>query len=321
MRLKDIISQLNIAHEVKKYGIPLWQSPQFLFAVMGIIIIASILVSYFLGIRYIGDPVLSILLIFGLALIQLVLAFFITQSFERLIEASRMKAEFVSIVSHQLRAPLTNLRWAVDFLSKGTPETQEKQESYMQIIAENTLRMHELVNDLLIVSRLEQGKLPFRRQKFSLEELVQEVVEEFGAVLQASNIKLEIQGEEHMPHIFSDAPKIRQIIVNFIDNAIRYIKKGSLPDGKEKNIVIRYKKTDGTVRLEVEDNGIGIPKEDQKYIFNKFFRSRNAVRHETQGSGLGLYIAKSMIEKTKGGIGFQSEEQKGSTFWFTLPIK
>ena len=321
MRLKNIISQLNIAHEAKRYGIPLWQSPQFLFAVMGIVIIASILVSYFLGVRFIEDPVLALLLIFGLALFQLVLAFFITQSFERLIEASRMKAEFVSIVSHQLRAPLTNLRWAVDFLSKETPEAQEKRESYMQIIAENTLRMNELVSDLLIVSRLEQGRLPFRKQEFSLEELVQEVTKEFVAVFQASNIKLEIQGEERIPHIFSDVSKIRQIITNFIDNAIRYTKKGSPLDGKEKSIIIRYKKTDGTVRLEVEDNGIGIPKEDQKYIFNKFFRSSNAVRHEAQGSGLGLYIAKSMIEKAKGNMGFQSEEQKGSIFWFTLPIK
>lgn len=321
MRLKDIASQLNIAGEAKKYGIPLWQSPQFLFAVMGAIIIVSILVSYFLGVRFIGDPVLSLLLIFGLALIQLVLAFFITQSFERLIEASRMKAEFVSIVSHQLRAPLTNLRWAVDFLSKGTPEAKEKQESYMQIIEENTLRMHELVNDLLTVSRLEQGKLPFQRREFSLGELVQEVTKEFGAVIQASNIKLEVQGEEQMSNILSDASKIRQIIVNFIDNAIRYTKKGSPQDGEEKSIIIRYKRTDGKVRLEVEDNGIGIPKMDQKYIFNKFFRSSNAVRHETQGSGLGLYIAKSMIEVAKGDIGFRSEEQKGSTFWFTLSIK
>ena len=320
MRLKHVISQLNIAHEAKRHGIPLWQSPQFLFAMMGTIIIVSILVSYFLGVRYIGDPVLSLLLIFGLALVQLVLTFFITHSFERLIEASRMKAEFVSIVSHQLRAPLTNLRWAIDFLSKGTSGAQEKRESYMQIIEENTLRMNELVSDLLIVSRLEQGRLPFRRQEFFLGELVQEVTEEFAAVLQASNIKLEIQGEEHMPHIFSDVSKVRQIIMNFIDNAIRYTKKGSPPDDGEKSIVVRYNKKDGMVRLEVEDNGIGIPKEDQKYVFNKFFRSSNAVRHETQGSGLGLYIAKSMIEKAKGGIGFRSEEQKGSTFWFTLPI-
>lgn len=321
MRLKNIVSQLNIIGEAKKYGIPIWQSPQFLFTVMGVIIIISILVSYFLGVRFIGDPVLSLLLIFGLALIQLVLAFFITQSFERLIEASRMKAEFVSIVSHQLRAPLTNLRWAVDFLSKGTPGAKEKQESYMQIIAENTLRMNELVSDLLTVSRLEQGKLPFQRREFSLGKLVQEVVEEFDAIIKASNIKLEIQDGEHIPNIFSDASKIRQIIVNFIDNAIRYIKKGDPQDGEEKSITIRYERIDGKVRLEIEDNGIGIPKADQKYIFNKFFRSSNAVRHETQGSGLGLYIAKSMIERAKGDIGFQSEEQKGSTFWFTLPIK
>ena len=101
---------------------------------------------------------------------------------------------------------------------------------------------------------------------------------------------------------------------NFIDNAIRYTKKGGV-------VKIRLKKTKKNIHFEVEDEGVGIPKEDQKYIFDKFFRASNAMKYQTQGSGLGLFIAKSVADKMKGEIGFKSKESKGSTFWVKIPIK
>jgi signal transduction histidine kinase len=249
--------------------------------------------------------------------VQIILAFFITQSFERLIEAARMKAEFVSIVSHQLRAPLTNLKWAVDFLVLKKDARPEQRDSYFQMVKENTLRMRELVDDLLTVARLEQGRLPLHKKTFSLDKLVESIVGEFQAILQASNIQLILEGKDSIPEVFSDASRIRHIIANFLDNAIRYTKKSG---AAEKKIIIRYSIQGAFVRFEIQDNGIGIPQEEQKYIFQKFFRSSNATYHDTQGSGLGLHIAASIIKKGGGMIGFQSEEQKGSTFWFTVPI-
>ena len=321
MAMKNILAQFNIINEAKRHGIPLWQSPQFLFVSMGFIIMISTVFSYLMGLRYIGDPITSVLLILGLASIQLVVAFVITQSFERLIEANRLKSEFVSVVSHQLRSPLTNLKWALDFLvEEGKDSRSTKEESYLQILIDNTTRMRDLVNDLLIVSRIEQGRLPLHKQEFLFQELVKDVLDGFRPFIRASNIVVKMEGKEDIPAVFSDSGRIRQIIANFFDNAIRYTKK-EMPGGEEKIIIARYYETTGnSIRFEVQDNGIGIPSGDQKFIFQKFFRSRNASRHQTEGSGLGLNIARAIIEKAGGEIGFESEENKGSTFWFTLPI-
>jgi len=117
---------------------------------------------------------------------------------------------------------------------------------------------------------------------------------------------------------------VRHVLGNLVDNAIRYAWKdgGGVPEeNRRKNrIVIRYQPEGQNVRVEVEDNGVGIPAFDQKFIFQKFFRSTNAVRRQTEGSGLGLFIVKSLLENTGGTIGFRSAENKGSTFWFMLPL-
>jgi len=315
MDFKKILVQLNIFAQCKKYRLPLWQCPQFLFLIMGIIIIGSILVAYATGTRYIKNPETIALIVLFIALILFIIAFIITRSFERMAEASRMKSEFISIVSHQLRAPLSNLRWAIEFLMSGRlGKTEEKQADYFKILKENSARMEELVQDLLIVSRLETATLPLKKKEISLVDLTKELIKEFEPFAKASNVDISFEPEENLPKIFADPSQISLVIENLLDNAIRYIKD----KGK---VSIKLKKQRGHLYFEIEDNGVGIPKEDQKYIFQKFFRSENVLRYQTQGSGLGLYISKAVVERSGGKIGFKSEENKGSTFWFTLPIK
>jgi len=193
-------------------------------------------------------------------------------------------------------------------------EVKKKQAEYLKILKENIVRMNGMVSDLLIISRLETGKLPLRTQEFSLVDLVNNLVSEFRPFAESSNVEITIDSEDGLPLLFADPAQIRLVVENLLDNAIRYTKK----QGK---IEIKINKTKDGAYFEIKDRGVGIPKEDQKFIFQKFFRSENALRRQTQGSGLGLYIAKSITEKSKGKIGFQSEENQGSTFWFTLPIK
>ena len=315
MEFKKILKLLTIHKQSQKYGISLWQYPQFLFLVMGIIIIVVILTTYAVGTQFIEDPEIVILVVLILSAFLLVVTFTITQSFERLAEANRLKSEFVSIVSHQLRAPLSNLRWAIELLMSGRlGAIKAPQLEYFRILKENSTRMGELIKDLLIVSRIEQGRLPSQKMETSLTELVKNLIFNLKSFARAANVEIKLECEENLPKIFIDPSQLKLIIENLIDNAIRYIKdKGT--------VEINLKKQKNNIYFKIKDDGVGIPVRDQKYIFQKFFRAQNILRYQTQGTGLGLYIAKSIIDKERGKIGFKSKEGKGTAFWFTLPIK
>jgi len=315
MSFKDILGQLNIFAQCRRYGLSLWQCPQFLFLVMGIIIAVTTVTSFIIANRYIADPQIVALMVLIVTAILFIIASIITRSFERLAEANRMKSEFISVVSHQLRSPLSNLRWAIELLISGRlGKIEEKQTEYFKILKENSARMAELVQDLLIVSRIETAKLPFKEQEFALEDLINDLIKEFEPFARASNVEIYFERGENLPKAFSDPFQIRLVIENLLDNAIRYIKERG-------RVEIKLETRDKNFYFEIKDNGIGIPREDQKYIFQKFFRSENISRYQTQGSGLGLYIAKAIVERAGGKIGFRSQEDKGSTFYFTLPIK
>ena len=313
MSFKKFFDQLNIRAQCQKYGLSLWQCPQFLFLVMGLIIIFSTLLTYAIGTRYIENPQIVVLITLFLATFLFIISFTVTQSFDRLAEANRMKSEFVSVVSHQLRSPLSNLVWVIEILMSGRiGKIEEEQLEYFKILKENSGRMKELVSNLLTVSRIDQGILPLKKEEFSLEEVTKKLVSIFGPFAKASNVEIKIETVGDLPKIYNDPSQIGLVVENLLDNAIRYIKEKGV-------VVIKLCRKNNDIYFEIKDNGVGIPKNDQKYISQKFFRSENVLKYQTQGSGLGLYIVKSIIKKAGGKTGFQSEEGKGSTFWFTLP--
>jgi len=314
MNFKGIWAQLNIVAQCRKYGLSVWQCPQFLFLIMGLVITISTLTAYAIGTRYIEEPRMVALIVLLTTAILFIIAVIITDSFERLAEANRMKSEFVSIVSHQLRSPLSNLRWALELLMSGKiGKIEEKQLEYFTILKENSNRMKELIEDLLIVSRIETAKLLIKKMEFSLEDLVKELIKELTPFALASNVEIKFLNKEDLPKVFADPSQIRLVIENLLDNAIRYIKGIGV-------VEIKIESQEKNIYFEIRDNGVGIPKEEQKYIFQKFFRSENVLKYQTQGSGLGLYISKAIIEKLGGEIGFKSQGGIGSTFWFTLPL-
>lgn len=312
----NIKEKINIFSECRDYGIPLWQCPQFLFTVMGLIIIFTITVSYLVGIRLIAEPALVFLIDAVIAVILLIISFTITRTFERVVEASRMKSEFINIASHQLRAPLTNLKWGIEFLGiEKIDLSREKKEEYFNNLQENVARMVELVDDLLVVSRLERGALPDIKKEINLREMVENLIARFKVFAEASNVELELIAEPNLPKVFMDNSQLKLVVENLIDNAIRY--------SKEKGEIKIYLKKKGKTHnlLVVQDKGMGIPEEEKKHIFQKFFRARNANKRKTRGSGLGLYVVKSIVEKAGGKIWFKSEEGKGTSFFVALPIK
>jgi len=241
----------------------------------------------------------------------MVIGYLIVQGFEKLAQANQLKTEFVSIVSHQLRTPLTGVKWAINLMTDKQKLPKNQLEG-LKDIKENNQRMIDLVNDLLNVSRIEQGRLSFQPKKISLKKLIKQLIEEYYAIAKASNIELILEAPEKIPFITIDEQGIKLVLTNLIDNAIRYT--------KDKNkIKIRLLKKARVVRCEVEDSGVGIPQKDQRKIFQKFFRSENILKHQTTGTGLGLFIAKAFVENFKGKIGFKSVENQGTTFWFELP--
>jgi len=316
--IKAFVEQLDIIAQCKKYGVPLRQCPQFLFTAMGIAIIVTTVSTYFIGIRYNSDPEMVALVVIGMTIILLVISFIIVQSFEQLAETNRLKTEFISIVSHQIRSPLTNLKWIVEILMSGIlGKTEDKEAEYYKILKENLERMQKLVSELLTVSRIEATKLVLKKEEFSMENLVRDLITEFDPLAKSSNIKMIADIESGLPRVVSDPFQTLQVLENLLYNAIRYI--GSPIGGKQGEIVIKLTRDGKYVTCSVQDNGIGIPKDEQRYIFQKFFRADNVRRYQTSGSGLGLYIAKNIIDKSGGKMGFFSCEGKGATFWFKLP--
>lgn len=303
------------SHCKKQYSVSIWQCPSFLFFVMGIVNITSIFAAYFVAQKY-TEPETVILIVMGVSAFIFIISQIITGTFAKLAETNKMKTEFLSVVSHQLLTPLSSEKWLLNMLigQKIGPVNQEQKE-YLELLKSNSDKAIKLINDLLNISRIEEERMMFDKKPFNISEAIKEVFSEQTPTAHAAKISLQLTDEtDGKIMAIGDKVKIKIVIENFINNAIKYTKENG-------QIMVILRKENGGIKLSVADNGVGIPTTEKSLIFQKFFRSSNAKRYQTMGSGIGLYISKYMIEKLGGKIGFESEEEKGSIFWFTLPIK
>jgi signal transduction histidine kinase len=312
MKIK-ILEKLNQALGCQRYDLSLWECPTFLFLLMGLINIGSCLFFYFLGRRYIDDPRLIALGVLLIAAVFFIISFAIIRGVEELAEANKVKEEFIDIVSHQLRSPLTNLRWAIEFLI-GKDNISEQERQYYSIIKENSQRLENLLNDLLIVARIKENGIFRLKEKFSLNELIQEVVRGYQSFAKASNVQIEVELLKEPVILVTNRTMLKTVLENLLSNAIIYNK----PQGKVK---ISLEKRPKKIVVAVKDTGMGISKRDQKYIFQKFFRGKNAAQINARGTGLGLYIVKEVLKKMKGRAWFKTKVGEGSTFYISLPIE
>jgi signal transduction histidine kinase len=234
---------------------------------------------------------------------------------EKLTQLDQMKSEIISIVAHQLRTPLSAIKWTLKILidedvGKINPEQRELLEKGF----ESNERMIGLVNDVLAVDRLESGKLKYEFVPVQFEEIVQDMIHNLLPLATQNNIRVEFSSPEQLlPKIKIDPDKMHDVLQNLIDNAIKYTKSGGV-------VAVGVAMDGNLLHFWVKDNGIGIPEEEKEKIFSRFFRAGNAVRTKTDGSGLGLFIAQSVVKRHGGEVWFESVVDVGTTFHVTLPF-
>ncbi|MEK7521091.1 MAG: ATP-binding protein [Patescibacteria group bacterium] len=232
-------------------------------------------------------------------------------------EMDRIKSEFISIASHQLRTPLTSIRWYSEVLmEEGVGKLAPEQKDLLKSSYEATLQMSDLINALLNLSRIESERLSIKPEPLDIAEFIAVTIKE----LEPLNLKFQ-KGHEivfnkpaaELPLLNVDRKMLREILSNLISNSIKY----TPPKGK---ITVDASVRGENVVFSVQDNGLGIPVRQQSRIFDKFFRADNITVLEFSGTGLGLYIVKKLIETMRGEIWFASVEGQGTTFYFSLPI-
>jgi signal transduction histidine kinase len=230
---------------------------------------------------------------------------------QRLDEA---KDEFISMASHQLRTPLTSIKGYVSMLIEGdVGKVSKEQKHLLNEVFISSERMVRLISDFLNVSRLQTGKFIIEKHPVNFELLVQREIDSLVHNATARNVKFIYKKTNDIPMLELDENKIQQVVMNFLDNAMYYSKEKS-------KITVTLKKASECVEFKVIDSGIGVPKDEQEHLFNKFFRATNARRARPDGTGVGLFLAKKVVDDHDGEIIFESKEGKGSTFGFRLPL-
>ncbi len=240
----------------------------------------------------------------------------LTKQNERFGVLDKEKSEFVSTVAHQLRSPLSAIKWTIDSLLRGetTGTLSVEQRALLMKAYESNERIINLIRDMLGIDRIESGTYGFSYTEINVVDLLSNIIAEFESQAARRQIKIIVNKEENLPKISVDPQKMRAVLQNLIENAIKYTREGG-------NITIKLSlEPNDRMKIIIEDNGIGIPKEQQKDIFKRFFRAENAKTLDPEGSGLGLFIVKTIIERHGGEMSFESEEGKGTKFLLTLPL-
>lgn len=243
----------------------------------------------------------------------------LTMANKRLEKLEEAKSKFVAVTTHQLRTPLAAIKWTINMLAAGQlgPVTDE-QKTFIDKAYKSTERVIAIVNDLLHVDNIEAETADFTFVPVQLEEVIDSIMFEFTAPAQSKYLDLKFERpEKKLPEMAADPIKLRMVFENLIDNAIKYTPQHgrvtvTIDDG-------RLNATPRSVLIKIADTGVGIKPEDEKKIFQKFFRGGNAVSMEPDGSGLGLYITRDIIEKHGGTIWFETGPT-GTTFFLSLPL-
>ena len=230
---------------------------------------------------------------------------------EQLQALDQAKSEFISVAAHQMRTPLSAVKWILYMANLDQFKDESERRDFLRKATESTDRMISLVNDLLEVDHIESGKDHFVFLPVNCADLVQSVVSDLAALAAGQGVNITVSMGTNNT-VVGDSTKLRGLFQNLIENAVKYTPSGG-------TVQISSTEEDKFISIVVKDSGIGIPDNQKDQIFSKFFRAPNALKTQTVGSGLGLFIAKEIVERHGGKIWFESKINEGTTFFINLP--
>jgi signal transduction histidine kinase len=318
--MRKSLSQLHLPRYCAELGVPLTSCPPVLFIVMGIVVIGAILGTYAVAQRY-AEPEIAVLIVLGLTMFLLVIGYLIVGAFERLADSRTrerryaadliaLKDQFVFLAAHELRAPATAIKWALESLEDGSPESLASRKESLQVITQNTMRLLGLVRDLLETARIESHALRISLHPVRLSDALAGAVAELKDAAESHTVTIASSLAESLPQVLADPVRLKEILHHLLSNAIKFSNRGG-------TVEVSASPSDSGVLISVTDHGAGIRAEDQPHIFEKFWRSAEA-QFSLEHSGLGLFITKQLVEMLGGAIRFSSTQGSGTTFSIEL---
>ena len=321
--MKKILYSLNPFAQCREIGIPFWSCPQFVFLVMGVVTIAIILTTRFVGEKYIDGEVVALILLF-LAAFLMAVSYVIVSAFEQVVSLSRLetkrseeiihlKDQFLFIAAHELRTPATAIKWGVKML-RYERGASEKSPMYdiIDFISKSNDRLLTLVQDVLETSRLQGGTISIALSPISVEEAYQSAMKELEGEAFLKKVKVVNDLPDSIPAVLSDEMRLKEILLNLISNAIKYSEQGG---SGLVTITAKERAEDGKVVISVTNNGKGISPEEQAHVFEKFWRAKDV--RTIEGTGLGLFIVRQLASLMQGEVTFTSKVGE-TAFFVTL---
>lgn len=311
--MNKFLEQFNFKKAAQELGVSVWQTPNVLFLMMGLVIAIIMFILYFFSKDY-GDPRVLVVSECLTAITLLSVGSSIINRIVDIARLNRLKTRFLELASNRLKDPLATMRWELEVLLERTEgELNLKQKKIVDSIVESNESMINLVKDLLDIARIEDVETIHGEDLINLDALIRTIIYENKNYADSKKIKIEYKNEAGGYHVQSSKKLIKIALENLISNAIRFSRENG-------NVAVNMSGGGDFVGIKVVDQGYGIPESEKEYIFSKFFRASNILAHNIEGTGLGLYVVKKVVTGAKGKVWFTSKEGEGSVFSVELPI-